>query len=86
VYLVGPVAGTDQLAGTITVGDLVVYTGSASVFGSPSVGSVAIVSGRYPGAGNLIVADSVSTLQLEASELYNDNLLMSISGSSGILK
>ncbi|HUF72822.1 MAG TPA: hypothetical protein VMR74_07990 [Gammaproteobacteria bacterium] len=81
VYLVGRIAGADELAGTITVGDVVVYAGSASIFGTPTVGSIALVSGTYPQTGNLVIADTIASLSLEEGALPDDGLT-SIVGSS----
>jgi UDP-3-O-[3-hydroxymyristoyl] glucosamine N-acyltransferase len=71
--VVGVIAAADVVAGTITIGDVVVYAGSASIYGSPSIGSMAFVSGTNPNIGNLVIADSIATLSPSTS---------SISGSS----
>jgi len=80
VYVVGSVSEVDNLAGTITVDDVVIYASSADVYGFPTLGSVVLVSGDQLGATDLVVADSITVISVDESDSGSANV-MSISHS-----
>jgi hypothetical protein len=73
--LIGQVSSVDQISGTLTIGDVVVYSDGASVYGSLGVGSTVVISGIQPNTEEFFLAESITAISAEADARPTSNLM-----------